>query len=258
MTKLNLKCFIINKVLYLRNKFLKLKQEITLFNIIRTLRIKIYINELRKLKTLETIILKEKEFENNIKGMTYRGQLLDFGGLGIQESKILYALIRSKKPEIVVETGVCNGVSSTIILQALHENDKGKLISIDFPEVEGMIYEDGTFWEGKGGAAIPKNKQPGWIIPDHLRYRWEIHLGKSQDILPKIVSQLPKIDLFIHDSEHSYQCMIFEYRTVYPKIVKGGILLSDDVNWNNAFGDFINENGIKTKKIFNQLGIIVK
>jgi predicted O-methyltransferase YrrM len=214
--------------------------------------------ELSKLNILNIISQKQHSFTKNVTGNTYRGQEYSFGGLGLEESKFLYALIRSRKPEIVLETGVCNGVSSTIILQALHENQKGKLVSVDFPEVEGMVYSEGTFWAGKGGAAIPKDKEPGWIIPEHLRYRWEVHLGKSQEILPSIVNQLSKIDIFIHDSEHSYECMMFEYETVYPKLIKKGILISDDVNWNTAFKEFSERYKLKDYYFSNNVGYIIK
>jgi len=45
----------------------------------------------------------------------------------------LYNLIRDTRPSIVVETGVASGVSTAYILQALEDNRKGKLYSIDLP-----------------------------------------------------------------------------------------------------------------------------
>jgi predicted O-methyltransferase YrrM len=85
---------------------------------------------------------------------------------------------------------------------------------------------------------VPTGKEPGWIIPDHLRHRWELTIGRSQDRLPTLLGELGKIDLFLHDSEHSYDCMSFEFRTAFGHLRSGGILASDDASWNSAFEDF--------------------
>ena len=46
----------------------------------------------------------------------------------------LYGICRRINPEIVVETGVSIGTSSSFILQALEDNKKGHLYSIDLPD----------------------------------------------------------------------------------------------------------------------------
>ena len=47
------------------------------------------------------------------------------------DCETIYLLVRSLKPETVVETGVCYGASSAYILQALKDNGRGVLYSID-------------------------------------------------------------------------------------------------------------------------------
>jgi len=42
----------------------------------------------------------------------------------------------------------------------------------------------------------------------------------------------------MHDSEHPYECMIFEYEEAWKYLKSGGLLVSDDINWNSVFGDF--------------------
>jgi len=152
----------------------------------------------------------------------------------------LYSKVKTREPEVVVETGVCNGASTHVILSALNENGSGHLYSIDYPYYSDESLEDfreKTF-EHYGGAAIPSDKEPGWIVPSNLRTRWSLIEGKSQDELPDLLRKLESVDLFIHDSEHSYDCMIFEYSTVWPSISEGGLLISDDIEWNTAFADF--------------------
>jgi predicted O-methyltransferase YrrM len=177
------------------------------------------------------------EFEGSISGTTPRGNPYRFGASTTRASNgRLYAIVRKLRPQVVVETGVCNGVSTAIILQSLSDNRQGRLYSLDFPEFTGET--GGHFWSGKGGAVVPAGREPGWAIPDGLRGRWELILGQSQEKLPSLLERLDRIDLFLHDSEHSYECMTFEYRLAFPHLAEGGVLASDDVTSNSAFEDF--------------------
>ncbi len=163
------------------------------------------------------------------------------GTIAYDEGVYLYALMRRLAPRTVVETGVCNGFSTAFVLAALEKNGAGELHSLDFPEVVGEDYAPGTFWEGKGPAAIPPGREPGWVIPEPLRDRWHLTLGKSQETLPPLLERLGEIDAFAHDSEHSYDCMRFEYGAAWPALREGGVLVSDDVNSTPAFGEFARE-----------------
>ena len=135
--------------------------------------------------------------------------------------RALYTMVRILKPEIVIETGVFEGHSSLSILSALKENNKGFLYSIDLPS-----------------PGLPSGKEPGWIVPEHLRKRWDLRAGKSSDLLPTLLLEVKEVDIFLHDSEHSYENMYWEYKTAWAHIKTGGLLLSHDVSQNAAFRDF--------------------
>jgi len=134
---------------------------------------------------------------------------------------LLYALCRIIQPEVIVETGVAYGLSSMYILQALHDNKKGTLYSID-----------STFspWQSK--------ETIGGAIPNHLKDRWRFVFGSSSEELIKVLNSLKSIDIFIHDSLHTYKNMTCEFDTAWPFIKKGGLLISDDIGDNNAFYEF--------------------
>ena len=186
------------------------------------------------------------------------GQRYRMGTIEYREGLYLYALMRTLKPRVAVETGVCNGFSTAFTLLALDRNGVGELHSIDFPEVAGESYEAGTFWEGKGAAVIPPGKEPGWVVPDRLKRKWNLVLGKSQEELPPLLGRLGVIDSFMHDSEHSYECMRFEYEHAYEALREGGVLLSDDVNQTPAFAEFAREHGRDPVKIGQGLAFLVK
>lgn len=130
-----------------------------------------------------------------------------------------YALIKLLKPETVVETGVGAGVSSWTILQAMDENGSGRLVSIDLPTPNTEL--------------LP---EVGYLVPNELRHRWDLRTGPSQKLLPQTLNELGKIDIFQHDSRHSYSNQLREYQTAWPFINDGGLLVSDDVS-NDALHD---------------------
>ena len=176
-------------------------------------------------KNLKIDDLKEHldNFFKNISGdypSTSKPYPIDYSILG-ESGPFLYKLCKILKPELIIETGVAYGVSSSYILKALHENNKGKLISID------SVFRP---WQSKEmiGAAIPKN----------FRDRWELKIGTSKDLLENILKNFSSIDVFLHDSLHTYKNMLFEFQKSWPFIKEGGFLLSDDVTNNNAFSDF--------------------
>jgi hypothetical protein len=163
-----------------------------------------------------------------------------FGSVDSELATACYALVRKMKPSTVVETGVCNGVSTLFILKAMDENKDGALYSVDYPYHADKSLEEfrSQTFDEYGGAAIPRDKQPGWIIPDGLRERWDLRLGKSQRQLPRLLGEVGNVDLFIHDSEHSHPCMMFEYELAWHQMNGEGVILSDDIGWNEAFQVF--------------------
>ena len=42
----------------------------------------------------------------------------------------------------------------------------------------------------------------------------------------------------MHDGEHSFDCMWFEFTSAWPRLREGGVLISDDVNSTEAFPRF--------------------
>lgn len=142
-------------------------------------------------------------------------------GADLGLARLCYAICRLQKPATVVETGVAHGVTSAFLLQALAVNGVGELWSIDLPPL-----------------AEGADDQVGYLVPAGLRSRWRLLRGRTCNLLPGIVLKLPAIDMFLHDSLHTYRNMTWEFQTVWPRLRSGGVLLSDDVNLNRAFERF--------------------
>ncbi len=75
-------------------------------------------------------------------------------------------------------------------------------------------------------------------MPDHRRAGWRLELGRAQDRLAPLLAELGPVDVFIHDSEHSYDNQLFEFREGFAALAPGGLLIATDINWSNAFDDF--------------------
>lgn len=110
-------------------------------------------------------------------------------------AQLCYSIVRLTKPSTVVETGVAHGLTSSYLLQALNENDAGHLYSIDLPLL-------------KEGA----KEEVGQLVSQSLRSRWTLVLGSGIHEMRKLSKRINKIDIFIHDSNHSYLNQLSEYK----------------------------------------------
>jgi len=126
--------------------------------------------------------------------------------------RAIYAIVRLLAPALVIETGVHDGLSSSLILKALEDNRRGRLVSVDLPSADLPVTSRG----------------PGWLVPDRMRHRWKLQLGDARSILPRVCAEHAPIDLFLHDSDHSVAHRRFELTTVKPHLARHGVILCDD------------------------------
>ena len=134
-----------------------------------------------------------------------------------------YALIRKFDPKIIVETGTSMGWSSFMILNAFKREKEGHLYSFDLDDSESVKKDGGV----------------GYLVPDYLKKNWTLIIGDTKTQLKPFLQKLGQIDMFIHDSEHSYDTMMFEYSLAWKFLKNNGILCSDDINHSKAFDEFI-------------------
>jgi predicted O-methyltransferase YrrM len=147
-----------------------------------------------------------------------------FGGWNDGDAGLLRAiwcLTRHLRPTNVVETGVAHGLTSRFILEALEKNRVGHLWSIDKPPLEQALREQiGVAVDGK--------------YPD----RWSLIQGSSSQHLPSLISQLGRIDIFVHDSLHTEENVRFELDSVWTALRPGGAIVVDDIDSNRGYRTF--------------------
>ena len=145
---------------------------------------------------------------------------------------MLYLFTRVHHPTVFVETGMHNGFSSAFILLAMEHNNHGTLCSVDIPPLDPRMAEQGTY-------ALPRDKSPGWLIPNEINHRHVIHLAPAEECLSQVFNDYGSVDAFLHDSDHSYSHMMFELGLAWRYVRKGGWIIVDNIEQNDAFHDFL-------------------
>lgn len=146
----------------------------------------------------------------------------DLGGAGL--SKLLFLLVRKRKPRVVVETGVAAGHSSAAILEALELNGEGELFSSDFPYFR-----------------VEKPEQyVGIVVEPERRQRWALHIEGDSQNLPRIVTDIKDrglngIDLFHYDSDKTYAGRRWATKFVQRNLNPDSVFLMDDISDNEFF-----------------------
>jgi len=150
-------------------------------------------------------------------------------------ARTCFAVCRLLKPEIVVETGVAYGVTSAFILAALHLNGKGDLHSVDLPPL------------GENADTFV-----GYLVPNHLRDRWVLHRGISKRVLSNLLPKLGRVDVFVHDSLHTYWNIKRELNIVTPYLSRPSVVIADDIHGNKAFLEWVTKVGSKEWLVFKE------
>jgi predicted O-methyltransferase YrrM len=178
------------------------------------------------------------------------------GWVNRDDAVFLYWLVRKLNPRTVVQTGVSNGLSSAFIMLALAKNNaQGRLHVIDLPAVFNPHDPGWTIADKVYGVVIPEGKTSGWMVPDAYRDRFEVWNGDAKELLPQMVDKVDSIDLFFHDSDHSYDHMMFEFREAKRKLKAGGLVVADDVSWNASVWDFADEYEVPSFNFKGTIGV---
>lgn len=114
-----------------------------------------------------------------------------------------YALVRSQKPGLVVETGTDKGLGSLVLASALLKNGRGRLITLDV------------------------NPSSGYLIQGPYRQVTSILHGDSLSLIPELPCG---VDFFLHDSDHSLKHERCELDLIASHLSQDAVLLSDNAH----------------------------
>ena len=150
---------------------------------------------------------------------------------GGASDKLLYFLVRLKKPNTIIETGVAAGFSSLSILKAIEFNKKGKLYSSDFPYFRLKEPE----------------KYIGALVDRDIYKNWELEIEGDSVNIPRFLNSIEKIDLFHYDSDKSYGGKLKTFELVRPKLSINSVVIFDDIQDDNFFKNLVINNNYEFK-----------
>jgi hypothetical protein len=133
-----------------------------------------------------------------------------------------YAFARLLRPQLIVETGVHDGLGALVLLRALERNaqdgSEGRLVSFDI------------------------NPAAGWIVGSDPR--WELRIEPALGGMPAVLRDAPPVGIFIHDSLHTYENERAELQLAGAHLAPDGLLISDNAHGGPALRDACEELGL--------------
>jgi predicted O-methyltransferase YrrM len=132
---------------------------------------------------------------------------------------VWYAIVRSLKPALVVETGVDQGLGAVVLCAALKRNAS----------------------EGHPGKYLGTDNDPqaGYFLKGDYAKFGEVLYGDSL----KSLATLNGIDVFINDSDHSADYEQAEYEMIRDKLTPRGVVLGDNAHVTSKLAEFSLRNG---------------
>jgi predicted O-methyltransferase YrrM len=213
--------------------------------------------EARTVPGFDQVMERKAFIENYIAGLErqYHAKYIA-GWVNLIDAQFLYWAVRRAKPRTIVQAGVSNGLSSAFMMLALAKNGpEGRLYAIDLPHIFNPA---DPWWTTTGevyGVLIPEGKSSGWMVPDIYRDRFDIEAGDAKLLLPALIDRLDRIDLFFHDSDHTYNHMMFEFEQAMRKLAPHGLIIADDVAWNASLRDFADKHDIPCYNYLKTIGV---
>jgi predicted O-methyltransferase YrrM len=139
---------------------------------------------------------------------------------------LLYSILRTTKPDHVLEFGTCLGISAAYQALALKQNGFGKMITMEGSPARAEI--------GKRNL--------------ELLYMHNVNVlcGKFDDLLLSDLNQSVPFDYVFIDGNHQEKPTIKYYETVLSKLNNNGILVIDDIFWSKGMNhawNFIKKTG---------------
>ena len=188
-------------------------------------------------------------------GQRYHSHYLA-GWVNLTDAQFLYWIVRRLKPKTILQTGVSNGLTSAFMMLALAKNGaEGTLHVVDVPAIFNPADSNWTRSGQVFGFVIPEGKISGWMVPDIYRDRFEVQIGDAKILLPQLVDRLTSVDMFYHDSDHSYNHMMFEFEQAKRKLAPTSVVVADDISWNASLWDFADKYHLPSYNYCGSMGV---
>jgi predicted O-methyltransferase YrrM len=131
-----------------------------------------------------------------------------------EQGDFLYSLVNYLQPDVTVEIGMANGLSTIFIAEALRENGKGRHIAID-----PFQYSD---WGGAGLALVQKAGLGSLV---------ELIELPSHQALPDLERAGVRPEFVFIDGSHLFDYVLTDLLCTDRLLPAGGLVAFDDSDW---------------------------
>jgi predicted O-methyltransferase YrrM len=153
----------------------------------------------------------------------------DEQGVHPEEAALLYLLVRGLRPALMLETGTFKGYSTSEIARALQLNGSGHVITVDLAE------------------------QTGTAVPPELLPYITFHRGQpSQRFAQALERSGERLDLFFHDSLHTFMNTLGELVWFADRYAPGSVIVCHDAKM-----DYMDDFGVgkAVRRFAKELGL---
>lgn len=172
------------------------------------------------------------------KGKTTETTVAKLSSIGLKNewSEWIYALVKERKPKVVLELGTCCGFSS---------------ITMGLANADTRIY---TIEGAKEIAAIAGEniKKAGCTNITQI-------VGRFADVLDETLKRISPIDFVFIDGHHDKDATVKYYRQILPFMSKGSVMAFDDISWSDGMKEawelISSETGIDKCEDLGKIGI---
>jgi len=125
-------------------------------------------------------------------------------------AELLYRLAREFQPGTGIEFGTNVGISSSYIAAALRDGG-GRLVTL----------------EGSPGRLALARALHAELALQNIDYQ----LGRFRKTLPKVLAEIPSIELAFIDGHHHRDPTLEYFDAIYPHLADGALVVFDDIRW---------------------------
>lgn len=126
------------------------------------------------------------------------------------EGRLLFRLVNYFQPQTIVELGTNIGISTLYLANA---NRQTTVHTIEGNEMVAQIAK-----EVFAPFALKKLTQ---------------HIGRFEDVLPKLLPKLPNLDMVLFDGNHRFEPTVAYFEQCLPYINNNTVFIFDDIYWSD-------------------------
>jgi hypothetical protein len=187
------------------------------------------LSEAKSVAHTALVLRRQEELERYLTELSKRHNAEYLSGeQGLEGALFHYWLVRTLKPQTIVQCGVGNGLSSAFVMLALVQNGpEGRLHLVGLPSVYDPKAPEWNISGKTYSATIPEGRTIGWMVPEAYRKRFNVLAGKPGLLLPELLNNVAPIQMFCATGSVADDEIGRQQNLIVDRIARGGLIVSN-------------------------------